>query len=145
VIHVDADSPRIPDVDFLSLAVLVVLVLVCAWFSGVILRKAGYSRAYGCLAPVLGPIALVVFALSEWPIQRELAWLRMKAGETTGHPIVSVEQHAFDLERQGEWARAVEVYEELTRRAADEPTAEYYRNNVARLRLRLRIQETSGG
>jgi hypothetical protein len=90
------------------------------WVPMVILDKAGFPRAYGVLAFALFPISMVLFALAEWPIVRELAWLRMKVGEPLGHSIALVEAHAVDLEARGESKKAIEVYEELTRRDDDE-------------------------
>ena len=52
---------------------LVLLVLFLAPFA-LIVRKAGYSPFWVVLAlvPVVNYFALALFALSEWPIEREL-------------------------------------------------------------------------
>jgi hypothetical protein len=126
-----------------SIALLACFGWIAVWVPMLILGKAGFPRAYGCLAVVLGPIGLVIFGLSEWPILRELTWLRIKTGEPLGDSIGLAEGHAVDLEARGEWKRAIEVYEELARRVPDEKTANYYRDSSRRLRERM--QETGVG
>jgi hypothetical protein len=120
-----------------GIGILIFLGWVVVWVPMVILGKAGFPRAYGCLAAVLSLIGLAIFALSEWPIHRELAWLRIKTGEPLGDSIGLAEGHAVDLEGRGEWKKAIEVYEELARRVPDEKTANYYRDNSRRLRERM--------
>ena len=122
-----------------SLGVLVFLILLI-WVPTEILRKAGFPRWYAVLAvlvPPAGFFGLIAFALSEWPIHRELAWLRLRAGDTSGDGMASVEGYALDLERRGEWKRAVEVYKELARQAPTAESAEYYRNCSQRLHEKM--------
>jgi len=51
-----------------------------------IFSKAGYSgaRSLLMLIPVVNLIIIIMFAFSEWPIQRELNQLRMMSGSRPG-------------------------------------------------------------
>jgi hypothetical protein len=104
-----------------------------------ILRKAGFPRWIALFIPLTGFIGLAVFAFIEWPVERELAWLRLKAGEPADDALELIERHAVHLERSGEWKRAAEVYRELARRAPADENAEYYRNCVKRLQEHLNV------
>ncbi len=107
------------------------------WAPAEFLRKAGFSRWFALLIPLTGFIGLAVFAFIEWPVERELAWLRLKSGELTTDTIPLVERYAVNLERRGEWKKAAEVYTELSQKAPPDENAEYYRNCVERLKEHL--------
>ncbi len=67
----------------------------------------------------------IILVLTEWPIQRVLAWLRLKAGEPLGIGHASVEKYAVELEQNGEWKPADEVDNALARLAPDQRGANY--------------------
>ncbi len=128
----------VPILGFLLLGALAVLAF---WIPAEILHKAGFPRWIAVFIPFTGFIGLAIFAFIEWPVQRELAWLRMKAGADSNEAIPLVERFALDLERRGEWKQAAEVYEELSQRASldESENAEYYRNCVKRLKEHLHV------
>jgi predicted PurR-regulated permease PerM len=101
------------------------------------LHKAGFSRWIALFIPFTAFIGLAIFAFIEWPIQRELAWLRLKTGMLSPELIPSVERYALELERRGEWKQAAEVYEHLSNIPSLEDNADYYRNCVKRLKEHL--------
>ncbi len=103
------------------------------WVPARILRKAGFSWGFAFLGLILGPIALVIFAFSDWPIERELAWLRLKTGEPLGRLLGLVEAHAAALERSGDWKQAARVYQELIRKEISDESTTYYRNCLSRI------------
>jgi hypothetical protein len=121
----------------LGLLLVIASVFLIFWIPAEILHKAGFSRVLALFIPLTGFLGLAFFAFIEWPIQRELAWLRFKAGMHSIGLIPVVERYAISLEKRGEWKDAAEVYEELARRAAPGDNAEYYQNCVARLRERV--------
>jgi hypothetical protein len=83
-------------------------------------------------------LGMILFAFLEWPIERELAWLRFKQGNPSDDLVGRVEGYAVHLENRGEWQSAQEVYEELIKRAASEESRTYYRNCLGRLKDRSR-------
>ena len=117
---------------FIAIAFLVVLF----WAPFAILRKAGYSPWLGLLIAPTTFVVMIVFAFLEWPIERELAWLRYKQGNPSDDLIGRVDGYAVHLENRGEWQSAEEVYEELIKRATSEESRTYYRNCLGRLRDR---------
>ena len=117
---------------FIAIAFLVVAV----WAPIAILRKAGYSPWLGLLIAPTTFVGMIVFAFLEWPIERELAWLRFKQGNPSDDQVGRVEGYAVYLENRGEWKSAEEVYEELIERATSEESRTYYRNCLGRLRDR---------
>ena len=122
------------------LATVGLLLWILLWVPGVILGKAGFPRIYALPAVLTFPISMIPFALVEWPVHRELARLRMKLGEASTEAIPAVEGHAVDLERRGEWKKAVEVYAELERWAPNPEAAEYYRKSSSRLKARMEAE-----
>jgi hypothetical protein len=125
-----------------SVALLMAGVAVALWVylsvPVIALRNAGYPGWLAIPFILTFPISGVVFALARWPIYREIAWLRMKAGDTPEPDVDLIEQYAVDLERDGEWAKAVEVYEELAARTPTEESRGYYQNSADRLRQGLK-------
>jgi hypothetical protein len=117
----------------------IVVVFLIFWIPAELLHKAGFSRWFALLIPLTGFIGLAVFAFIEWPIERELAWLRWKSGELPDDAIDSIERHAIKLERRGDWKKAAEVYTELSQKIPLGENAEYYRNCVERLKEHLDV------
>jgi hypothetical protein len=113
------------------------LVALIFWVPMEILRKAGYSRWWALLIPMTGFIGLVVFACADWPIHRELAWRRLAAGSGSERDRVLAQRYAIDLEQNGEWQQAIEVYETLSQRSPDKEEAEYAAKCIGRLRESL--------
>jgi hypothetical protein len=62
----------------------VVLAVFVGWMYVRIIRRTGYSGWWVlmALAPLGNVIALAYFAFTEWPIHRELAYLRRHAAAT---------------------------------------------------------------
>jgi hypothetical protein len=67
-------------------ALAVVAFMIFVW--GTIFQKAGYSfwMALLMIVPIVNLIWLLIFAFSEWPIQRDLNMLR--GGRTGGFPVM---------------------------------------------------------
>jgi hypothetical protein len=65
----------------IAMMFLIVPLLMLAIF-WVILSKAGFPRAWALLAmvPIANVVGLLWFALSEWPVHRELRELRSRVG-----------------------------------------------------------------
>jgi len=128
-------------VDLIGLVVMLLLVPFLLLIFARILQKAGFSPWFCLLMaiPLLGFIGLAVLAFIEWPVKRELAWLRLKAGMPSADLIPMVERYAIKLERLGEWKQAAEVYEVLSHTPSDDDNAEYYRNCVERLKEHLNL------
>jgi hypothetical protein len=126
-------------VELIGLLAMLLMVVLVATIVVRILQKAGFSPWCGLLLliPLIGFIGLVAFAFIEWPVQRELAWLRLKTGTFSPDLIPSVERYALKLEKQGEWKQAAEVYELLAHIPSVDDNAEYYRNCVKRLKEHL--------
>jgi hypothetical protein len=115
---------------FVGIAVLVLLL----WAPFAILRKAGYSPWLALLIAPTTFVGMIAFAFLEWPIERELAWLRFKHGNPSDDLVGRAEGYAVHLENRGEWKSAEEVFEELIKRATSEESRTYYRNCLGRLR-----------
>jgi hypothetical protein len=122
----------------LGLICLAALVFMIFWVPAELLHKAGYSRWYAPLMLCPGFIGLIIFAVVDWPVQRELAWLRLKTGDPAGADVALVEKYAVGLEKRGEWKKAIEVLENLARTAGEGDGAgeEYYRGWIKRLHER---------
>ena len=103
------------------------------WLPVRILRRAGYSRTVALLVLALGPFALIVLALNDWPIERELAWLKLQAGEPPELLLPLAEAHAVALEKRGDWSKAAEVYKTLIARSDSDEASNYYGNCLSRL------------
>jgi hypothetical protein len=121
-------------VDLLAFFLGAALLVVLFWAPFAILRKAGYSPWLGLLIAPTTFVGMIVFAFLEWPIEREIAWLRFKQGSSSDDLVGRVESYAVHLENRGEWKSAEEVYEELIKRATSEESRTYYRNCLGRLR-----------
>jgi hypothetical protein len=113
------------------------LVVLIFWALTEMLHKAGYSRGWALLIPFTGFLGLFAFAFAEWPIHRELAWRRLAAGSGSERDLPLAQSYAVDLEKLGEWQRAIEVYETLIQRSPDKAEAEYVTNCIRRLREML--------
>jgi hypothetical protein len=64
------------------LVIYAVILVVAVWAYVRIIRRAGYSGWWVLigLVPLLNVVMFLVFAFKEWPIQRELAYLRAQIG-----------------------------------------------------------------
>jgi hypothetical protein len=70
---------------FLIYAVIIALIIVVYWK---IASKAGYPGWYalGFLVPCVNLVLLVLFAFTEWPIERELRELRGMSPQPGNYP-----------------------------------------------------------
>src|SRR5262249_5480636 len=116
---------------------IIAMISLGVWACAEIIHKAGFSRWYVLLMFVTGGIGMLIFALIEWPVHRELAWLRVKSGEGKDADLTAVETYAVELEKRGEWKKAAEVFEALAQRAPSDEGSVYYRNCIQRLRERM--------
>jgi uncharacterized membrane protein YhaH (DUF805 family) len=75
-------QPPILEISIGVLSVLVAGFVTCMYWR--IIRRTGYSGWWVLMAfvPLGNLIALAFFAFTEWPIQRELAYLRRHAAAT---------------------------------------------------------------
>ena len=110
---------------------------ICVVVPVCILRKAGFESWLVVPVQLTFPFSWIFVALADWPMHRELAWLRMKTGDPSPIRVSLIEGHAIDLEQRGEWKKAIEVYEELARRGQSPKGSDYYRNCSNRLLERL--------
>ena len=110
------------------------LVLFAVVFAA-IFRQAGHSGWYGILIliPLINVIAVIVLALQEWPIRRELCRLRLVVGEGTEEDASSVLGQAAAFERLDEHQRAVSLYELVADKMRGQPIAEEASTNLQRL------------
>jgi hypothetical protein len=118
----------------LACAMFLLMFGMAFWIPSEILRKAGFSRWLAILIPPTGFLGLAVLAFLDWPVEMELAWLRLKNGADPRKLIGLVENHAVLLEKRGDWSQAAEVYKELARNAPSEEQAGYYQNCLNRLK-----------
>ena len=125
----------------LGIAVLFFSIGLLLWVAVVvpicILRKAGFESWLVVPVQLTFPFSWIFVAFADWPMHRELAWLRMKTGDCSPIRVSLIEGHAIDLEQRGEWKKAIEVYEELARRGPSPKGSDYYRNCSNRLLERL--------
>ncbi|WP_165073360.1 hypothetical protein [Paludisphaera rhizosphaerae] len=103
-------------------------IIAAAWIQ--LVKKAGYSRVWVFLPLLIGPLAVLVVILKEWPVHRELGWRRFLDGSTSDDLVEMVERYALDLEQAGDWKQATRVYQELARRIPE--SAEYYAKSASR-------------
>ena len=107
--------------------VLAVLIVVCFM---AIASRAGYSWFWGLIAliPIVDLIALFVFAFNEWPIQRELARLRLE------HEFPAMRNDAKACEQTGDIYGAISICERLVIQLGQHPDAAFAKQELARLR-----------
>ena len=113
-----------------AVSIVIALVLWAAVF-----QRAGYPVWYTLLllVPVINLIWLVVFAFREWPIERELARLRVTNGEFTESDIDSLFRHGISLEHQGDRPGATSLFQLVARNATDQETIHLAEKCVHRL------------
>ncbi len=87
------------------------------------------------LVPGVNLIALLVLATKEWPVERELARLRLLAGESkdTDADIDSVMSLAIAQEQKRKWDRALSLYRLAAERSSDARLKEYATECAQRL------------
>lgn len=70
----------------LLVSVIVVVKLIICWK---IVSKAGYNGALSLLVlvPLVNLIMFIVFALAEWPIEKELKQLKSQPGQLPSQPM----------------------------------------------------------
>jgi hypothetical protein len=121
---------------FLAIAFALGFLFLLFWIPAEILRKAGFARGWSVLIVITNFLGLIALALIEWPIERELAWYRLKEGDGSEATITRAEHYAVDLEQAGEWAKAAEVFGTLARWSSGETSA-YYQSCVDRLKEKM--------
>jgi hypothetical protein len=148
---------------------LIAAIIVITAASISICRRAGYSGWWGLLmlVPIVDVIFFLIFAWRTWPIERELAALRLGIKNPQNHipgfPVLDVaggNHAAFEaaatiapapssadvatifteaakLERIGEWEAAISLYDQLATQLAGSQDSHYAQNCATRLRNRL--------
>jgi hypothetical protein len=143
--------------DAIVVCLFVLLVTIFVGICGIILARAGYSRWYSLIllavpsfyfcdpvfflwrypliliAVPLDFILLMVLAVREWPIERELARLRLVAGESDdiGSDVERVMSYAIAEEQKRRWNRATSLYNLAAEKSAD-PGVKQYATQCAR-------------
>jgi hypothetical protein len=120
----------------LVLAAAIAFMVLALSVPFVIMRKAGFPGWYGLFIFCTFYFGLIWLALKDWPIHRELAWLRLKDGDSSEDNMSLVEHYAIDLEDRGAWTKAYEVYQLLESHAATPQATAYYRECAHRLNLK---------
>jgi len=130
----------------LSLILEVALVVAVVGVSVSLVRKAGYSGWYGLLSviPVVNVIALIVFAMVQWPIERELCELRARCGINTEDAAESLFDEAARLEVKGWFEDALAKYQGLVERFPDSAASADAHKCMATLRSRIASLGLSG-
>ena len=108
-------------------AVLLTLgvLFLALWIPSEVLRKAGFSRLWMIAVFITGFLGLIALAFVEWPVERELAWHRLKEGDDSEETIAKAEHYAVRMEDAGDWKTAAMVFAELARRCPEEQAAYY--------------------
>jgi hypothetical protein len=124
-------------VDVVGLALYGLLVAIVIGVFASILGKAGYSRWYALLllVPILNILALLILAAREWPIEREVARLRLIAGESTDidADIECVMSSAIVHEQKRQWGRALSMYNLVADKSTDARIRQYASECAQRL------------
>ena len=96
------------------LLALVLVALLCMS----IFRRAGYSRWMGLLIiiPVANIIVFLLLVFGDWPVHRQLRYLKVRAGDASDEDAYNVLGDAFRLERKGQYDAAMERYQEIATR-----------------------------
>lgn len=105
---------------------------------GSIFRKMGYTPWSGLLSvvPVVNLFWFVYVAMSEWPIERQLARLADEGVEQTPDCLALMFARAESLERSGRFAEAAEHYQILADELGDQAGAGLAAHCAERLRSR---------
>ena len=110
-----------------------VIIGVCAS----ILGRIGYSRWYSLLLaiPALNLLVLIVIVAKQWPVERELARLRLIAGESADidADIESVISCAISHEQKRQWDRAISLYNFVAEKSNDARVKKYAAECAQRL------------
>lgn len=102
-----------------------------------LLRRIGYPGQYAgfFIAPGLNLVALIVLAAKQWPVERELAWLRLLAGKSDDldGDIESVLSYAIAQEQRHHWDRAVSLYSLAADKTSNPQVKQYATECIQRL------------
>jgi hypothetical protein len=121
---------------------LLLVALVLAVFVR-LFRKAGYTlrqsvwMAIAMFVPLLDLLLGLYFLMTTWPIERELAGLRARAGVPTPGDAQAVLSAAIRLESSGDAAGAVAKYEEVMQRFAGTEAARDAEASVRSLKEKI--------
>ncbi len=117
----------------LWVAVAVVAVLI----SATLLRKMGYSGWWALLVPVpvVGLILWIIVAAKQWPIERQLARLRLIANESDDidADVESVLAYAIVHENHCRWDAAASMYALVAEKTTKPKIKEYAMECARRL------------
>ena len=109
----------------------------------VIIRKAGYSGWWMLIAivPPVNIVMLLVFAFRQWPIQRELARLRVIAGSAIQADFDSLVTEAVSADQTGEWIHAVHLFELVASKSPGDETRAYATDSIERIKEKIGAQQ----
>jgi hypothetical protein len=123
-----------------------VLAEVALWALGVaviigifasLLRRIGYPGQYAgfFIMPGLNLVALLLLATKQWPVERELARLRLLAGESIDpeNDIESVMSHAIACEQKHRRDQAISLYNLAAERSGNPQVKQYAMECAQRL------------
>ncbi len=107
-----------------------------------IANKAGYSPFWGLLSliPFVNFIAIIVFAVVEWPLERERDSLRTLQKSRRDEEvelewgIKMVLKKAITLEKNGKHEEAILQFEQFIEKTDNEQNANLAREHIARIR-----------
>jgi hypothetical protein len=122
-----------PEQTGLLLFVLLALALMS------IFQKAGYSRWLGLLiiVPVANIVVLLLLVFGDWPVRRQLRYLKMRSGDASDEDAYDVLGDASRLERKGQFDAAMERYQEIATRFAGRPPGLDAGNYIQTLRRKM--------
>lgn len=122
--------------EFIAIALWAIFLAVVIGIWGSILRRIGYSWWYALLLVVpIVFISIIVIAAKVWPIERELARLRLMSGESADidTDVESVLSYAITYEQKGQWDRAASLYHLAEDKSLSPQTKQYVRECLERL------------
>jgi len=91
--------------------------------ASLILRRAGYSAGWSLLllVPLVNMVAVLVFALSTWPVEHKLALARVEAGRADNDDYWLALEAARKAERAGDCDRAIALYKRIIETGGEHP------------------------
>ena len=95
-------------------ALYTIAIVIVVGVVGSMLRRIGYSWWFSLLlfVPIANIVSLFLLAVKQWPIERDLARLRLIAEESVDidADIESVISHAIRCEKKRQWDQAISLY-----------------------------------
>jgi uncharacterized membrane protein len=97
--------------------------LLIVGFFDTIFGRAGYRYAGGMsllmFVPIANMVMLLIFVISEWPIERQVRDLKIRCGSANEEDAYSLIREAIRLEVKGQFDEALLKYQEVVTRFRD--------------------------